>query len=937
MNAERVNDRPRAAVKANELSRRQRSRVRSMGSKVGKPANGGSPNQSTMSAATTPMSGPDRDAARMYAVFISYSHADDTESGRQWATWLHHSLETYEVPPDLIGLTNQRGETVPPTLFPVFRDEEELAADASLSTNIRGALERSRTMVVVCSPRAVASRFVDEEIRYFKELGNAGRIFAIITGGEPSSSPEQEALPTSLRFGVPRRDGTIDWGTPAEPIAADVRPQRKAIFGWTSSTEYRKSLHADGVPRRHADSLARDYERQLQLAKLKVIAGVLGVPLGELTRRNEAFTLAKARKRARVLTAWLAAVGVLAIAAGIAGIVAVRNQREAQQQTAVATEQRNEAVRQRDKALREAYVNIVNQAATQVAAGELAAARATLFNAQPAQRNWEWWFLMARCGPATMKLDELASIVPQASGLKASLDSVKSNWEDGPTDMKRLYADPSATANQLIVDYDPYQGRGGTGWRACRVTGDAAILLGNFSTSMYGELPAVLLGRDGFVCWRYGSDDASGRSPAMLATGEQILEAEADYITFLRDRYIVGNLPNDAKKNISNDFPDFDLTTWTDEAADTLLVKENRERGEEFLITQTGPGMGQWRTYSIGLNSGTFAQVASDSAEAPPSGPAAFAAGDFVLDRSVPLPNGKITVERGPNGPLVLSAWGFGNLRLRDGTTGRIIGESIAQTPSDPLDANYGGSAAIVPGTTKVAGWFWWRDKIVPGVVDLAQQRLVTEFDATNIKMDGWATYVYSSTQVSPDGREVAFELQSRNETYFAVWSTASGKVTYGPFGTLAKKENSGAPATMLPRSFAWHPNGDFVAVVQPNGVTELRKTFGSPSFATIKGIEPSSSFRIQPIGKTDRVIIGDTVMDTGRWTAIVKLPANNYISRDGNLAVIEVRPAVVEFVRMGAPKRLREIVLQAQIRAHDAHADGSVRPALMDGNRLRP
>lgn len=51
---------------------------------------------------------------RKYAVFISYRHADNKEQGRQWATWLHHTLETYEVPPDLVGRTNLRGEPVSP-------------------------------------------------------------------------------------------------------------------------------------------------------------------------------------------------------------------------------------------------------------------------------------------------------------------------------------------------------------------------------------------------------------------------------------------------------------------------------------------------------------------------------------------------------------------------------------------------------------------------------------------------------------------------------------------------------------------------------------------------------------------------------------------------------------------------------------------------------
>jgi len=40
-----------------------------------------------------------------YHAFISYRHADNKEQGRQWATWLHQAIETYEVPSDLIGKT----------------------------------------------------------------------------------------------------------------------------------------------------------------------------------------------------------------------------------------------------------------------------------------------------------------------------------------------------------------------------------------------------------------------------------------------------------------------------------------------------------------------------------------------------------------------------------------------------------------------------------------------------------------------------------------------------------------------------------------------------------------------------------------------------------------------------------------------------------------
>src|SRR5882672_6863099 len=95
-----------------------------------------------------------------YSAFISYRHADNAEPGRQWASWLHQLLETYTVPPELIGMPGARGDPVPASLFPVFLDRQELRADAALGVPIQEALRASRMLVVICTPRAVQSAHV---------------------------------------------------------------------------------------------------------------------------------------------------------------------------------------------------------------------------------------------------------------------------------------------------------------------------------------------------------------------------------------------------------------------------------------------------------------------------------------------------------------------------------------------------------------------------------------------------------------------------------------------------------------------------------------------------------------------------------------------------------------------------------------------------------
>ncbi|MES2659738.1 MAG: toll/interleukin-1 receptor domain-containing protein [Verrucomicrobiota bacterium] len=298
---------------------------------------------------------PSEAQPRRYAIFISYRHADNLEMGRKWATWLHETVESYEIPTDLVGKPNQRGEQVPSTLYPVFRDEEELPADADLSVNIRRALENSSLLVVICSPRAVQSRFVADEIRHFKEIGKSNRILALMIDGEPNASDDPEKLarlgaaaecfPEPLKFGVPDESGNIDWSERTEPIAADCRPGGRAEQGWTTAAAYEEVLEKQpGLTRAQRAEAVREYAERLELAKLKVIAGAIGMPLGELTQRDKVRQLRRAKQRARLLTILSMVLALLAGAAAVLGWVANERRKEADIQRRDANIQRQSAV-----------------------------------------------------------------------------------------------------------------------------------------------------------------------------------------------------------------------------------------------------------------------------------------------------------------------------------------------------------------------------------------------------------------------------------------------------------------------------------------------------------------------------------------------------------------------------------------------------------------
>src|SRR5262245_41402078 len=109
-----------------------------------------------------------------YRAFISYSHQDD-----RWAAWLHRSLEAYKPPRNLVGTETKYGR-VPSRLAPIFRDRDELPSATDLGAVINDALKNCACQIVICSPAAACSKWVNEEILAFKRLGRSDRIFSLI-------------------------------------------------------------------------------------------------------------------------------------------------------------------------------------------------------------------------------------------------------------------------------------------------------------------------------------------------------------------------------------------------------------------------------------------------------------------------------------------------------------------------------------------------------------------------------------------------------------------------------------------------------------------------------------------------------------------------------------------------------------------------------------
>jgi len=206
-----------------------------------------------------------------YRAFLSYSHRDTA-----WAKWLHRALEGYRIDKDLVGRSTPVG-LVPKTLRPVFRDREDFSAGHSLNEQTTAALLASDFLIAICSPNAARSAYVNEEIRQFKALRGGARVIPIIIDGEPGDT-ERECFPASIRFKLGPDAALTE--EREEPIAADARPE------------------GDGK----------------EIAKQKIVAGLLGLPLDQIMRRAE-----RARKRRNRVRAFAAVAAILILAAGYLG------------------------------------------------------------------------------------------------------------------------------------------------------------------------------------------------------------------------------------------------------------------------------------------------------------------------------------------------------------------------------------------------------------------------------------------------------------------------------------------------------------------------------------------------------------------------------------------------------------------------------------------
>jgi WD40 repeat protein len=260
--------------------------------------------------------------------FISYSHAADGRLAPAVQRGLHRLAKPWH---------RRRA------LY-IFRDQTGLSVTPALWTSIQQALDGSDYFVLLASPEAARSPWVNREIEHWVSTKNPGRILPVVTDGEWHWDPaahdftaDSTAVPDALRAVFTE-----------EPLYLDLR--------WARDSRHLNLRHS-----RFRDAIAQ-----------------LAAPMHGITTDDLEGEDVRQHRRARRLS-WtvVTTLVLLTVVAVVTGLSAMRNADranaaadDARRQQRVAAEQRGNAERSADEASRQQHLARQQQTRAREAAAE---------------------------------------------------------------------------------------------------------------------------------------------------------------------------------------------------------------------------------------------------------------------------------------------------------------------------------------------------------------------------------------------------------------------------------------------------------------------------------------------------------------------------------------------------------------------------------------
>lgn len=201
-----------------------------------------------------------------YYAFISYNHKDV-----KVARWLHRSLEGYLLP---VHVKNEL-DMEQRYLRPIFWDKEELNSGV-LKEELLSRLKASKYLIVICSPNSAGSRWVNEGVKAFIDMGRLDRIIPLMIGNGKDSLPEY----------------LVSY--------SDANPEKELLWVNVNEVGYEKALIRI-ISRMLDISFDSLWNRNLRLRKrkrLKTIGIATTIVLLSVVTSVSAFLLAKDRRTA---------------------------------------------------------------------------------------------------------------------------------------------------------------------------------------------------------------------------------------------------------------------------------------------------------------------------------------------------------------------------------------------------------------------------------------------------------------------------------------------------------------------------------------------------------------------------------------------------------------------------------------------------------------
>lgn len=125
-----------------------------------------------------------------YYAFISYSRKNEKE-----AKWLQKKLESYRLPTVL-----QKQHSDLPEKLHIFRDKTDIGVGGTVKNALNRELSDSKKLIVICSPEAAKSEYVEYEVESFLKLGrHTNDIIPFVVSGEIKKDSPQNCFTPCLQ------------------------------------------------------------------------------------------------------------------------------------------------------------------------------------------------------------------------------------------------------------------------------------------------------------------------------------------------------------------------------------------------------------------------------------------------------------------------------------------------------------------------------------------------------------------------------------------------------------------------------------------------------------------------------------------------------------------------------------------------------------------